>query len=93
MTATPDTPAAVSPDSVDTAYCFLHQKERVYAHSTMEWQRDDIECAISAYADSMSPALYAALSAGNAGFLHDHARFHDDLRQALHTLEGMMAER
>lgn len=24
---------------IETAYCFLHQKERVYAHSTMDWQR------------------------------------------------------
>lgn len=38
---------------IETAYCFLHQKERVYAHSTMDWQRDDIEYAISSFADDM----------------------------------------
>ncbi len=84
---------AISPDSIDTAYCFLHQKERVYAHSTMDWQRDDIECAISSYADSMSPCLYAHLAADRNDFLHDHARFHDDLRHALQTLEELMAQR
>lgn len=42
---------------IETAYCFLHQKERVYAHSTMDWQRDDIEYAISSFADDMNPEL------------------------------------
>ncbi len=82
----------IPPDSIDTAYCFLHQKERVYAHSTMDWQRDDIECAISAYADSMNPALYAALAAGTPEFLHNHTTFHADLLRALNKLEQMSAQ-
>ena len=52
----------ISHDSIETAYCFFHQKERVYAHSNMDWQKDDIEYAISSYVDEMNPKLYALLS-------------------------------
>lgn len=53
---------------IETAYCFLHQKERVYAHSTMDWQRDDIEYAISSFADDMNPELYSLLADGRTDF-------------------------
>ena len=34
---------------IETAYCFFHQKQRVYQYSTMDWQKDDIEYAIDDY--------------------------------------------
>ena len=37
----------IDKNAIETAYSFFHQKERVYAHSNMEWQKDDIEYAIS----------------------------------------------
>ena len=45
-------------DSIEPACSFLHQKRNVYIHSTLEWQRDDIEYAIACYADEMSPELF-----------------------------------
>ncbi len=80
----------ISRDSIETAYCFFHQKERVYAHSTMDWQKDDIEYAISSYVESMNPELYAALSGGKDGYLITHSSFHADMLHALSVLEQMM---
>ena len=31
----------ITKDSIETAYSFLHQKQRIYAHSTLDWQKDD----------------------------------------------------
>lgn len=78
-------------DSIDTAYSFFHQKYRVYAHSRMEWQRDDIEIAVAGYADLMNPELFGLLSGGDEGFLHDHTRFGTDLANALGQLESMIS--
>lgn len=75
---------------IETAYCFLHQKERVYAHSTMEWQKDDIEYAISTFADEMNPELYASLADDRTDFLHSHSTFHADMLHALDVLEKML---
>ena len=80
----------ITPESIETADCFFHQKERFYAHSTMDWQKDDIEYAISQYIDDMNPALYALLADGRKDFLHDHTRFHEELIQAVERLEQMM---
>ena len=44
----------ITKDSIETAYSFLHQKQRIYVHSTLDWQKDDIEMAISNYANDMS---------------------------------------
>jgi len=44
----------ITKDSIETAYSFLHQKQRIYVHSTLDWQKDDIEIAIASYADEMS---------------------------------------
>ena len=41
----------ITKDSVEQAFCFFHQKWRVYEHSTMDWQKDDIEYAISQYVE------------------------------------------
>ena len=77
-------------ESIETAYCFLHQKERIYAHSDMEWQRDDIEYAIASFVDEMNPELYARLSEGKYDFLCSHNTFHNDMLHALDVLEEMM---
>ena len=44
----------ITKDSIETAYSFLHQKRNVYIHSTLDWQKDDIELAIGSYVDDMS---------------------------------------
>ena len=44
----------ITKDSIETACSFLHQKQRIYVHSTLDWQKDDIELAISDYANDMS---------------------------------------
>ena len=74
----------ITKDSIETAYSFLHQKRRstsgrllptgrknVYIHSSLDWQKDDIEYAIASYADDMSRELYDAISGGRADFLRD----------------------
>ena len=61
---------ALLKDSIETAYSFLHQKRRstsgrllptgrknVYIHSTLDWQKDDIELAIGSYVDDMSQVI------------------------------------
>ena len=80
----------ITKDSIETAYSFLHQKQRVYAHSSLDWQKDDFEVAIASYADDMSQELYDAISGGRADFLRDHKRFLDDITQAVERLEGML---
>ena len=47
----------ITKDSIETAYSFLHQKQRIYVHSTLDWQKDDIEIAISDYANDMSQVI------------------------------------
>jgi hypothetical protein len=74
-------------DSIETAYSFLHQKRNVYIHSTLDWQKDDIELAIGSYVDDMSQELYEAISDGRADFLKDHKRFGEDITLAVDRLE------
>lgn len=80
----------ISRECVETAYSFMHQKQRIYAHSTLAWQRDDIEVAIASYVDGMNPQLYRMLSGGRLDFLRDHARFLDDITRAVEQMEGML---
>ena len=93
----------ITKDSIETAYSFLHQKRRstfgrllptgrknVYIHSSLNWQKDDIEYAIASYADDMSRDLYDAISGGRADFLRDHKRFTEDITQAVARLEEML---
>ena len=47
----------ITKDSIETAYSFLHQKRNVYIHSTLDWQKDDIEMAIGSYVDDMSQVI------------------------------------
>ena len=88
----------ITKDSIETAYSFLHQKQRIYVHSTLDWQKDDIEMAISDYADDMSPELYHVISGGRADFLRDHRQFQEEenfeeqLRSDLHQYLLSMQE-
>ena len=77
-------------ESIETAYCFLHQKLRVYLYSNMNWQKDDIEYAIASYVDSMPKELYDKLAGGRTDFLVDHKRFADDMTKAVEQLERML---
>ena len=61
----------ITKDSIETAYSFLHQKRNIYIHSTLDWQKDDIELAIGNYVDDMSQELYEAISDGRADFLRE----------------------
>lgn len=36
----------INRDCIETAYSLLHQKRNVYIHSTLDWQKDDIELAM-----------------------------------------------
>ena len=80
----------ITKDSIETAYSFLHQKRNIYIHSSLEWQKDDIEYAIASYVSDMSQELYEALSDDRADFLRDHKRFQEDITQAVERLEEML---
>ena len=80
----------ITRDSIETAYSFLHQKRNVYIHSSLKWQKDDIEYAIASYVDDMSQELYEAISDGRADFLRDHKRFQEDITLAVKKLEKML---
>ena len=82
----------ITKDSIETAYSFLHQKRNVYIHSTLDWQKDDIELAIGSYVDDMSQELYEALSCGRADFLREHKRFGEDITLAVNRLEEMLSK-
>lgn len=77
---------------IEQAYAFFHQKERVYAHSTSEREKDHIEDAIASYVNAMSPALYAVLSEGNDAYLKEHDSFGEQLRDAIEKMERMLSE-
>lgn len=80
----------ITKDSIEQTYCFFHQKWRVYEHSTMDWQKDDIEYAIAQYVDGMNKRLYNALSHGNCNYLLSHEAFAKDLPEAVDRLGEMM---
>lgn len=80
----------ITKDAIEQAYCFLHQKWRIYQHSSMDWQKDDIEFAISQYAEQMNTALYDKISGGNACFLKSHQTFAKDMPLAVSKLDEMM---
>ncbi|HBN46253.1 MAG TPA: hypothetical protein DD401_01005 [Prevotella sp.] len=81
---------SISADSVASAYAFFHQKWRIYDHSTIPTQRDDIEYAISSYASSMDRQLYDFLSEGHPDFLMTHTRFRNDMKSALDSLQKLL---
>lgn len=80
----------ITRDSIETTYSFLHQKRNVYIHSSLDWQRDDIEYAIASYVDDMSRELYETISDGRDDFLRDHKRFQADITKAVERLESML---
>lgn len=75
---------------IEQAYCFFHQKWRVYEFSTSESQKDDIEYAISSYVDGMSSELYEWLAEGKTGFLKEHSCFPEDIQYAIEKMEGLI---
>ncbi len=83
----------ITRDSIETAYSFLHQKRNVYIHSSLDWQRDDIEYAIGSYVDDMSQELYKAIADGKTDFLRDHKRFQEDITIAVGKLERFLLNR
>lgn len=80
----------ITPDCIESAYCFIHQKLRVFEFSTNPTQRDDIEYAISQYVEGMNPSLYQLLAVNHKEFLLDHTCFEADMREAQAKLEEMM---
>ena len=80
----------ITKDSIETAYSFMHQKRNIYIHSTLEWQKDDIELAIGSYVNDMSQELYEVISDGRTDFLRDHKRFGEDITKAVERLEKML---
>ena len=80
----------ITKDSIETAYSFLHQKQRIYVHSSLDWQRDDIEVAIADFSEDMNPELYEVISDGRDDFLRDHQRFEEDITKAVEILEKML---
>lgn len=75
---------------VRQAYCFFHQKYRIYASSSSERERDDIEYAVNSYLQRMSPALYGFISDGREGFLREHSTFAGDMDEALSRMEELL---
>ena len=80
----------ITKDSIETAYSFLHQKRNVYIHSSLDWQKDDIEFAVASFADDMNKDLYDAIAGGKPDFLRDHGNFQEDIIQAVGQLEKML---
>lgn len=80
----------ISRDSIEAAYCFLHQKYRVYEFTTSETQRDDIEFAIASYVDGMNKALYLELAKSRKEFLLNHVSFAKDMEEAIKALEAKL---
>ncbi len=82
--------ASVTQDCIESAYCFIHQKLRVYEYSSNPVQRDDIEYAISQYVEGMNKELYYRLSGGKEDYLLDHTTFEHDMRDAQEKLEHLL---
>jgi inorganic pyrophosphatase/exopolyphosphatase len=76
----------ITKDSIEAAYCLFHQKLRVYEHSGMDWQRDDIEFAISSYTEGMNRELYDELANGKEDYLLNHSSFQKDMEDAVSKL-------
>lgn len=77
-------------DSIESAYCFFHQKQRIYQYSTLEWQKDDIEYAIGTYVDSMNKELLSLLAKERPHYLHDHSTFDAELQEAVEILDSLI---
>jgi hypothetical protein len=80
----------ITKDSIESAYCFFHQKWNIYSKSVNESQKDDIEYAIGNYANEMNRELYADISKGKNGFLLEHSTFSEDITDAIAYLEPLL---
>lgn len=80
----------ISKDSIESAYCFIHQKWRVYKFSTIDWQKDDIEYAIAQYVEGMDRQLYTEIANGKQDFLTDHRTIAKDMQEAEERLEKFL---
>lgn len=80
----------IAKESIESAYCFFHQKWRVYSFSTDERQRDDIEYAIGSYVLTMNRELFEYLSGGRNSYLQDHSTFSDDISKAVDKLDKLL---
>ena len=80
----------ITKDSIETVYSLLHQKRNVYVHSTLEWQKDDIEYAVASFVDEMGKELLEVISQGRSDFLKDHEKFGDDITLAVQQLEQLL---
>lgn len=80
----------ISKHSIEAAYCFFHQKWRVYQYSDSPQQKEEIEFAIASYVESMNQDLYALLAAGRNDFLLSHASFAADIAASVVKLEEML---
>ncbi|WP_434501593.1 hypothetical protein [Prevotella sp.] len=80
----------ITKDSIESAYCFFHQKWNIYSKSVNESQKDDIEYAIGNYANEMNRELYADISRGKNGFLLEHSTFSEDITDAIAYLERLL---
>ena len=79
-----------SPHSIESAYCFFHQKWRVYQYSNSPQQKEEIEYAIASYVESMNSELYAQLANGRTDFLLSHSTLSSDIASAVAALEAML---
>jgi len=83
----------ITKEVIEIAYSFLHQKRNVYIHSSLDWQKDDIEYTIASYVDEMNEELLRTISGGKADFLKEHSRFEEDITTAVNTLERMLEQK
>lgn len=77
-------------DSIEAAFCFFHQKQRIYTYSTIDKQKDEIEFAISSYVEAMNKDLYNEIANGKNDFLTDHKTFAKDMWHAVERLEQLL---
>lgn len=80
----------ITKDSIESAYCFFHQKWNIYSKSVNESQKDDIEYAIGNYANEMNRELSSEMSKGKNGFLLEHSTFSEDITDAIAYLERLL---
>lgn len=80
----------ITKDCIESAYCFFHQKWRVYEYSHDERQKEDIEFAISSYVEGMNNELYTLLSEGRTDFLVSSTNFQYDMPLAISRLNSMI---
>ncbi|MCE2615360.1 MAG: hypothetical protein ACTTKN_08940 [Phocaeicola sp.] len=81
----------ITKDSIEAAYCFFHQKWKVYEKSNSSTQKDEIEIAINSYIIQMNKDLYAKIAEGNDSYLLDHTTFAHDLSSSVDRLERLLS--